>query len=271
MKPTEHLSPARDIADAREPWEQWYATPQGGFALIREKALLQRVLSSWPRRGHSLLNVQCGTGIFLEFFWEGGFDLTGVDKKPQLVSQAVERLNGKAEIHVAAPDYLPFDDNAFDYVALLHGLENRKNGEQILAEALRVSAKGVVLTFSNPWSVAYAASLCHSRLTRQCLLHPWTSRRKLSPLKYYRMLRSLAGSAHISVRSTLLGPQWTWGRCATMLNSLAFPLPLGALVAMRVDHLPLQTGTALPLRLQNVRFKNLTPVRIMERRHKDAS
>lgn len=265
----------------QDPWDQWYASPQGAYALCREKALLQRVLSSWPRRGHSLLNIQCGTGIFLDFFWEGGFDITGVDKQDAFVAQAQNRLDGKAEIFVAAPDYLPFDDNEFDYVALLHGFDTAENAKATLTEALRVAAKGVVLTFYNPWSVAHAARSCcrlwgRSSLGRklgstQDLAAPWSMTAPLSPLTYYKMLRKLSNCAHMSLRTTLIGPQWTWGKYSALLNCFVTPLPMGAMSALRVDHHPVQAGTPLPLRLQNVRFKNLTPVRIMERRRKDAS
>lgn len=261
----------QEPCSVQQAWELWYSSPQGSFALLRHKALLQRVLSSWHRRGHSLLNVQCGSGIFLEFFWEGGFDVTGVDSQPQLVAQAQERLNGKAEIHLATPDYLPFEDNEFDYVALLHGFENTQDGEHMLAEALRVAAKGVVLTFSNPWSLAYATGLGGCCLRKQHLPAPWNIGTQFSPLHYYKMLRGLAGPARICLRTTLLGPQWTWANYVPYLNCMTLPLPLGAVGALRADQQPLQTGTALPLRLQNVGFKNLSPVRIMERRHKDAS
>lgn len=269
------------ISSIQVPWDQWHASPQGAFVLCREKALLQRVLSSWPRRGHSLLNVQCGTGVFLDFFWEGGFDVTGVDKQASLVAQAQNRLDGKAEILIAAPDYLPFDDNEFDYVALLHSFDTVENVETILTEALRVAAKGVVLTFYNPWSAAYAARLCcrlwaRSSLGRkmgtpQGLTAPWNIAAPLSPLKYYKALRKISDCSRISLRTTLIGPQWTWGKYSALINCFVTPLPLGAVGALRVDHHPLQAGTSLPLRLQNVRFKNLTPVRIMERRRKDAS
>lgn len=249
--------------------QHWYASPQGSFSLLREKRLLQRVLSPWPRRGHSLLEVECGTGIFLEFFWEGGFDVTGVDTQPNLVALAQSRLNGKAEIQTSTPEYLPFYDNEFDYVALVHVLEYAKNPSLVLAEALRVAAKGVVISFSNPWSLAALGNACCKWLPRKKSIGLWNSPHIFSAWQYYKMLRAQPYFARFCIRSTLAGPQWTWEGRFSAINLLTLPLPLGALGGIRIDHCPQQGGTGLPLHLKGVSLKKFTPVRIMERSRKD--
>lgn len=251
--------------------EHWYASPQGSFSLLREKRLLQRILSPWPRRGHSLLEVECGTGIFLDFFWEGGFDVTGVDAQPNLVSLAQSRLNGKAEIQTSTPEYLPFHDNEFDYVALVHVLEYAKNPLIVLAEALRVAAKGVVISFNNPWSLAALGNACCKRLPGKKCCGLWNSPNGFSAWHYYKMLRAQSCTARFCLRSTLLGPRWTWGGIFPAVNLLTLPLPLGALGGIRIDQCPQQAGTGLPLHLEKVSLKKFTPVRIMERSRKDIS
>lgn len=249
--------------------EHWYASPQGSYALLREKRLLQRVLSAWPRRGHSLLEVECGTGIFLDFFWEGGFDVTGTDAQPDLVALAQDRLNGRAEIQTSVPEYLPFPDNEFDYVALVHVLEYAEDAPLILAEALRVAAKGVVIAFSNPWSLAAFGHACRKLLPVKKSLGLWNSPQSFSAWHYYKMLRAQSCSARFCLRSTLPGPQWTWGRRFSAINTLTLPLPFGALGVLRIDHCLQHSGTGLPLHLKRVCLKKLTPVRIMERSRKD--
>lgn len=251
--------------------ENWYASSQGAYALVHEKSLLQRALSPWSRRGHSLLDIQCGTGIFLEFFWEGGFDVTGVDSQHQLVALAHERLNGKAEIQTSVPDYLPFPDNEFDYVALIHVLEHADKAPLILREALRVAAKGVVISFINPWSLAYCGNVLTQCLPWTKQRAPWTAHTRISPWGYYRMLNSVVRNVRISVRSALFGPQWAWTCRLPAFSAHSLPLPFGSLGVMRIDIKPLHAGTALPLRLESVRLKNLAPVRIMESSHKDLS
>lgn len=237
--------------------------------LMREKRLLQRILSCWPRRGHTLLEVECGTGLFLDFFWEGGFDVTGLDTQPTLVDLARSRLNGKAEIQLAPPDALPFPDNDFDYVALIHVLENSDQAQAILDEALRVAAKGVVVAFINPWSLASMGHALSAWLPWKKSVSPWNCKQHLSAWNYCKMARRTLRPKAFSLRSTLLGPQWTWGKGFALLNTLTLPLPFGALAVLRIDHGPQHGGTGVALRLKPVSLKNLSPVRIMERSHKE--
>ena len=67
--PWNHESAAR--------YDKWSTSTRGGFALRQEEKLLQSVIASWPRRKQKLLDVGCGTGMFLEFFWSCGFDQIG--------------------------------------------------------------------------------------------------------------------------------------------------------------------------------------------------
>lgn len=282
----------------------WYATPQGAFALERETQLLQHVLSPWPRRGHSLLEVGCGDGHFLEFFWQAGFDVTAVDRASPLLEAARQRLHGRADIQAAAADALPFADNTFDYVALTAPLPTLPPApvpgahaapaqapilaRDILDEALRVAAKGLLLRCWNPFSLAglwrYAwlcsgptpsveapvaeddadapcpdAQEADSASARRALWMGWRD--------YRALLRSLAPGCAISTRSTLLGPPPTWhhSKALRLLNTWECPLPLGAVVYLRVDHQTRFPLTSLPLRLSSLRMKNPRPATAMER------
>ena len=69
-------------------YDKWAGTVRGSFALQQEKKLLQGVIAPWPRRKQKLLDIGCGTGMFLEFFWSCGFDLTGMDKSPDMLARA---------------------------------------------------------------------------------------------------------------------------------------------------------------------------------------
>ena len=71
-----------------ERYEAWFDTPEGRFALDREAHLLQAVLAGWPRRGHKLLEVGCGTGLFLEMLYQMGFDITGMDNSTEMIMAA---------------------------------------------------------------------------------------------------------------------------------------------------------------------------------------
>ena len=74
----------------------WYATPEGTYAIAQENRLFQHLISQWPRRGHTLLDIGCGAGIFLEMLWHYGFDVTGFDTSTELLDMARERLGNRA-------------------------------------------------------------------------------------------------------------------------------------------------------------------------------
>ena len=125
----------------------WYATPEGTYAITQENRLFQHLISQWPRRGHTLLDIGCGAGIFLEMLWHYGFDVTGLDTGTDLLDMARERLGNRAEFQLGRPEHLPFDDEEFDYAALLTVLEYVDNPEDVLREAIRVSHRGVIIGF----------------------------------------------------------------------------------------------------------------------------
>ena len=131
----------------------WYATPEGTYAITQENRLFQHLISQWPRRGHTLLDIGCGAGIFLEMLWHYGFDVTGLDTGTDLLDMARERLGNRAEFQLGRPEHLPFDDEEFDYAALLTVLEYVDNPEDVLREAIRVSHRGVIIGFMNSFSL----------------------------------------------------------------------------------------------------------------------
>ena len=280
----------------------WYATPQGAFALDREKSLLQKLLSPWPRRGHSLLEVGCADGQFLELFWQSGFDVTGLDRHSPLLAQARQRLGCRVDIQVGAADALPYDDNAFDYVALMAPLPAARTalvdamaeGEEapgvspardILREAVRVAAKGVMLRCWNPCSLAglwRQRWLCPARAADQPAApgnrpgnrpdsRPGPAADKpalwLGWRDYCALLRALAPDSTLRTRSTLLGPPPTWKEHSLLrrLNCQEVPLPLGAVFFLRLTLGPRPPFTALPLRIPSLGIKNTAPEPILER------
>lgn len=320
----------------------WYATPQGAYALAREKILLQHALSPWPRRGHSLLDMGCGDGLFLEFFWQSGFDVTAIDRASPLLDAARQRLHGRADIQAGALDSLPFADNTFDYVAITAPLPSfmapvppPKDGQKsadssthstetdtkaskarklssspnnttsaisltlahdILHEAVRVSAKGLILRCWNPFSLAGLwrhTWLCPSATLPEqqdttpqdasvaSLTSPTAPPLSAAPPSatgalwlgwrdYRALLRTLSPGCAISTRSTLCGPPPTWhpGKALRHLNEWESPLPLGAVVYLRVRHQAQCPFTALPLRL-SMHLKSQRTATAMERREQD--
>lgn len=183
----------------------WYATPEGTYAITQENRLFQHLISQWPRRGHTLLDIGCGAGIFLEMLWHYGFDVTGLDTGTDLLDMARERLGNRAEFQLGRPEHLPFDDEEFDYAALLTVLEYVDNPEDVLREAIRVSHRGVIIGFMNSFSLYQI----QRRLHRPTLEYRHR-RHNLNFWSLARMVRRIRPKATLSFRSVLLGPPNTW-------------------------------------------------------------
>ncbi len=215
-------------------YDRWHETEVGTFALAQEKRLLQHFMAPWTRRQQKLLEVGCGPGRFLQFFWESGFDVSGLDASPAMLELARERLGHRAELHLGQAEHLPFGDNEFDVVALLTLLEFCPNPDQILREALRVARKAILVTFLNKQSL-YAISRrnpLHRKKNGFLDKAHWFSWWEINAL-----LRKAAGSRPMSGRSVLIGPQLTWSAKSRWrkLNCRLWPPFLGAYAGVRCD------------------------------------
>jgi SAM-dependent methyltransferase len=215
-------------------YERWFQTPQGRFAFVREKHLLERLTLGWPRRGQRLLEVGCGTGVFLQALWSTGFDVSGLDASPLMLAVARERLGDKADLHVGKAEHLPFDDNEYDFVALLTVLEFVDDPGQALREAARVARKGLLITFLNPASLYYLGNGLPLPFVRRSMLR---QARWYTPLAMRVLIRESVGPRPVVARSVLPGPLCTWRNRPPWkwLNGFVLPGSLGAYCGMRVD------------------------------------
>ncbi|MFO7597400.1 MAG: class I SAM-dependent methyltransferase [Desulfocurvibacter africanus] len=216
-------------------YEAWFQTEPGRIALEREKALLEYLISPWPRRNQRLLEVGCGSGLFLEMFWQTGFDVSGIDPSPPMLAAARQRLGKAADLQVGHAECLPYEDKEFDFVALVTVLEFCDDAQAAIAEAVRVARKGVLIGFLNRRSLYYLTN-------GKCW--PWTDCQ--GPLRNARWrtwpeiwdaFMSVAGLRPSRARSVLPGPPWSWRDRALcrLLNGILYPPGLGAFAAVRFD------------------------------------
>ena len=225
-------------------YQEWFDNPRGAFALKMEKRLISRLISTWPRRNQRLLDVGCGPGLFLEFFWQSGFDVSGLDASAAMIKAAKERLGAKADLHVGQGAHLPFDDNEFDFVSLLTVLEFTEEAQALLREAERVARKGIIISFLNRFSFYYLGSGLPLPL-----LKPSSLRRVnwYSPLSMSSLVRSTFSDMEFHSGSVLPGPMWSWGvtGLGRLLNSFVLPSFFGAYCATRITLLPTKPLTPL--------------------------
>ena len=76
-----------------------------------------------PAGPKSVLEVGCGTGLFLEWFAQGGHQVTGLDPSPYMLNLARRRVPERVALDRGYAEDLPYEDNAFDTVALITTLE----------------------------------------------------------------------------------------------------------------------------------------------------
>ncbi len=221
-----------DKAVAR--YEGWFGTLPGRVALAREKALLASLVSAWPRRGQRLLEVGCGPGLFLEHFWDLGFDVDGLDPSPAMLKAARSRLGKKADLHLGQAEHLPFGDKEYDFVALITALEFCDAPGKALGEAVRVARKGVLVGFLNRCSLY---RLTHGLPWAQCRRGSLQAARWFSCREIVRLFGEVAGRRPRTSASVLPGPPATWreGWFWRLLNRPLYPVCLGAFAAVRFD------------------------------------
>lgn len=225
-------------------YEQWFATPEGRFALGAERRLLDSMVAEWPRRNQRVLEIGCGTGLFQQILFDDGFSVAGLDKSPEMIAGARRRLGPSAELYVADGSCLPFTDNEFDFCVLWTVLEFCQEPAHVLAEAARVAAKGLLIGFLNRHSLYWLARGCP---------WPWNRDRTLAQARWFTWpeIRAMAlvqtGKTPARTRSVLFGPPCTWRPTQPWkaVNTLVLPPLFGAICAMRIDFVDYQPLTPL--------------------------
>lgn len=99
----------------------------------------------WLPPGGRLLDIGCGTGLFVERYCERGGKAVGLDLSPKMIERARDRC-ASAEWTVGTGDSLPFRDDVFDAASSLLAFSYFRDPDRTLAEALRVLRPGGRLT-----------------------------------------------------------------------------------------------------------------------------
>jgi ubiquinone/menaquinone biosynthesis C-methylase UbiE len=132
-------------------YEGWYITPRGRRADRAERALLERLLAPFAT-ARSALEVGCGTGHFMQWLAASVPHVVGLDRAPAMLSAARRRLAGRPLVLGDAHE-LPFRDGAVDLTVFVTTLEFLEDPARALAEAVRVSCRGVLVVALNRWSL----------------------------------------------------------------------------------------------------------------------
>jgi len=96
-------------------------------------------------RGGRLLDIGCGTGLFVEKFIKNGGTAVGLDISGKMISRAHHRCP-TSEFILGTGEKLPFDDRSFDAVASLLAFSYVKDPDAMLSESYRVLKPGGVIS-----------------------------------------------------------------------------------------------------------------------------
>jgi len=79
-----------------------------------------------PSPGLRVLDVGCGTGMYLDAYAEAGAECAGIDLSPAMLDVAIARLGDRAALELGDATNMPFGDGSFDLVMaslFLHELD----------------------------------------------------------------------------------------------------------------------------------------------------
>jgi SAM-dependent methyltransferase len=140
------------LTDA-ERQNRWFESARAQRVLKFQRELFRKVWA--PVSPQRVLEVGCGSGIFLEWFMAQGHMATGLDPSSSSLDLARRRLGSTAHLNKGFAENLPYDDNEFDTVALVNTLEFVEEPFLALKEAFRVARRNVLLGVFNKYSTSW--------------------------------------------------------------------------------------------------------------------
>ncbi|MBP1928064.1 ubiquinone/menaquinone biosynthesis C-methylase UbiE [Methanolinea mesophila] len=88
-----------------------------------------------------LLDLGCGTGLFLSRYRSTGGDGVGLDISRMMLNRAQER-SPSSSLCMGNAEHLPFRDGSFDVVASLLAFSYLRNPDRVLEESFRILSPG---------------------------------------------------------------------------------------------------------------------------------
>lgn len=221
----------------------------GQYARHLQRELIQRSIAGWKGRSRNFLVINCGSGRYLPMLWDCGFALTAVEQDSNLRSRAIAKMGGRAEFVAASPDHLPFDNREFDCVLLQLDTTNKSELSNCIDEAMRVAARGFVVSFWNTRSLAgmFGGSSFMP-------LKAW-------PFSDVSFAVARCGRGRIAKQSTLFLTPGAWrdNFLFAFMNTWFAKSSFGAYATIRCDLVKTRPLTPLSLRLRNALGRLVSP------------
>ncbi|WP_319580878.1 methyltransferase domain-containing protein [uncultured Methanospirillum sp.] len=91
--------------------------------------------------GGQLLDIGCGTGLFIRRFLKHGGDVIGIDISSGMIKRATT-IFPSVQFLVGNAEYLPFSENSFDSISSLLAFSYLTKPERTLEDCLRILKPG---------------------------------------------------------------------------------------------------------------------------------
>ena len=177
METNEQKARVTTYFDESKGWQgDLYTSEDSYFSRVinrRKEYALEMIRALPDLQKGKVLDVGCGSGVYLKEFFSMGFDCYGLDISQEMV-EACGRLLGAEEhsdrIHLSRGEVekLPFPDATFDLVICIGVLGYLLRDEKALAELKRVVKPGgyLLVNLTNMYSLSDADYVWRKRLTR---------------------------------------------------------------------------------------------------------
>lgn len=139
-----------------EKYDDWFHTPIGRLVKQYEGDLIREMLQ--PRKGETILDAGCGTGVFTLDILDAGASVVGLELSLPMLRRAGDKARGRP-FRMVRGDMreLPFADNTFDKVLSVTAIEFIEKAARAVRELFRISRPGgrvVVATLNrlSPWA-----------------------------------------------------------------------------------------------------------------------
>lgn len=128
-----------DMAFDAAAYDAWFETPLGCLCGDLEKVAILRLAN--VKRGESVLDLGCGTGIYSLELARRGAKVVGIDSSTEMLATAEAKAHREklpVKFHWARADSLPFTPASFDLVISVTALCFADRPDSILREANRL-------------------------------------------------------------------------------------------------------------------------------------
>lgn len=100
-------------------------------------------------KSSKILEIGCGKGRLLNYFYRKAYDITGIEKNESLVAEC-KKLYGNLPLASVGSEVLPFNSSSFDVVISFDVFEHIPNSDKHLKEVNRVLRNGGYYLLQTP-------------------------------------------------------------------------------------------------------------------------